>query len=358
MSKHLLFLVHGMGIHPANQWANDVINKLTSLSQKYAFFGKHALDAFVNFVPVNYDPVFDTILSKWSHDSGNITAFAKGIGLDDADALSWLTTADQKEKNFFWTHCTDVILYRFYKNVRDAIRIEVVRQIVEALNNEYKQSNSTSMCSVMAHSLGTAVAHDCLQSLGSSPQGQTSPYAPNHFKFQNFFMLANTSNLLKTDLNPYNSLVKSGAQSDAAAYCNNFYNFRNEFDPIALTMKFKPEPAWPIGFYDISINHIHHVNVHDWLTYLDNPSVHIPILKSVSTFNAVTSAEEKQARAEFPQFIPSGIFTDVEGASSQLNKLITVFKGTEAAELIRSLITYSSVLGIDKLSSESEGGVS
>lgn len=353
MSKHLLFLVHGMGIHPANLWANDVINRLTSLSQKYAFFNKHPLDTFVKFVPINYDPMFDTILSKWSKDSSNITAFAKGIELKDADALSWLQNADQKEKNFFWTHCTDVILYRFYKIVRDAVRIEVVRQIAEALNNEFKQSSDTPMCSVMAHSLGTAVAHDCLQFLGSGPQGQTNPYAPNHFKFQNFFMLANTSNLLKTDINPYISLVKSGNQSDPSAYCYNFYNVRNEFDPVAFTGKFIPEPAWTYGYRDISINHIHQVNVHDWLTYLDHPNVHIPILKSVSAFNAVTPGEEKQAIAEFPQFKPSGIFTDATLAANRLDAIKTAFKGTEAAELIKSLTTYASVLGIDKLSSES-----
>jgi hypothetical protein len=353
MSKHLLFLVHGMGVHPANQWANDVINKLSSLSQKYAFFSKHPLDTFVKFVPINYDPVFDTILSKWSHDSGNITAFAKGIGLKDADALSWLTTADQKEKNFFWTHCTDVILYRYYKIVRDAVRIEIVRQIVEIINNEYKQNNCTPMCSVMAHSLGTMVAHDCLHSLGTDLQNKANPLAPSQFKFQNFFMLANTSNLLQTEINPYSSLIKPGDLSDPKSYCLNFYNVRHELDPVALTRKFKPEPAWSNSYRDISINHIHQVNVHDWLTYLDHPDVHIPLLKSVSHFTAITPAEEKQEKAEFPPFKPSGIFPDAAAATNHLNVLTTLFNGTEAAELIKSLIIYASKLGIDKLSSES-----
>jgi hypothetical protein len=73
MSRHLLFLVHGMGVHPADLWADAIINKLKTLSRKYPFFQRYPLDDFVTFIPVNYDDILDKILQTWADDSSKIT---------------------------------------------------------------------------------------------------------------------------------------------------------------------------------------------------------------------------------------------------------------------------------------------
>ena len=357
MSKHVLLLVHGMGVHPMDAWAKRVVDKLVDVSKRYDFFNKHPLDTVVEFVPVNYDHVFDKVLKNWAEDSKKITDFARSINLPDAASLSWLEQAGQKENKFFWTSCVDVLLYRFFNVIRNDIRINVIKQLEEIIDREItRNSNATPMCSVMAHSLGTTVAHDCFHLLGTGMAGIPNPYAPDHFKIQNFFMIANTSNLLHTDIHPYtNSIVRPGVQSDSHSYCYQYYNFRNEFDPFALTRKFNPSPAWGEGYHDISINHIHQVNVHDWLAYLENPRVHLPILLSVSWYKAVKVSEQQQAIAEFPQFKPGGVLTDLGTATTRLDGLKNVLStGTAAGDLVNGLIKYASELGIDKLSSEAE----
>ena len=357
MSKHVLMLIHGMGAHPVDAWAKRVVDKLVDVSKRYDFFRNHPLDTLVEFVPVNYDHVFDKVLDNWARDSKKITDFAHSIKLPDADSLSWLEQAGRRETDFFWSSCADVLLYRFFNVVRNDIRINVIKQLEEIIDREIARNNTaTPMCSVLAHSLGTTVAHDCFHLLGTGMPGIPNPYAPDHFKIQNFFMVANTSNLLQTDIDPYrNSLVRPGIQSDAHSCCYQYYNFRNEFDPFALTGKFNPNPVWGQGYHDISINHIHQVNVHDWLTYLENPRVHLPVLLSLSWYKAVKVSEQQQAITEFAQFKPGGVFTDLGAATAHLEGLKNVLgTGTAAGDLVNGLIKYASILGIDRLSSEAE----
>jgi hypothetical protein len=358
MSRHLLFLVHGMGVHPADLWADAIINKLKTLSRKYPFFQRYPLDDFVTFIPVNYDDILDKILQTWADDSSKITGFAHSFNLPDADSIAWLSTAGDTEKNFFWTHCADVVLYRFYSIVRDDIRIRIVKQMIETINAEIDRNDDTTpLCSVMAHSFGTAVAHDCVHSLGLGKPGMPNPYSPDHFRFQNIFMLANTSNLLHNDIEPYaGSIVRPGGQTDAHAYCYQYFNFRNELDPVACTARFAPGPGWGKGFFDISINHIHQINVHDWLTYLDNPRVHIPILVSLSVGSAIKETEKNAAIAAFPSFVPSGVLTDIGAAAAELDKVQNALgHGTTMGSIVNGLIHYASILGIDKISSEIGG---
>lgn len=352
VSKHLLFLVHGMGNHPAGVWSKPVVDRLLSLSGRYSFFQAHPLNGFVDFVPIDYDNIFDDILRNWSKTSAKITEFANSISLPRADSLSWLNSAGSRENDFFWSHCTDVIMYRFYKLVRDNVRIAIVDQMVTVINKALQVDKTTPMCSVMAHSLGTAVAHDCLHALATGKHGAGNPFSPSNFRFQNIFMVANTSNLLKTDSNPYTSQLRPG--SLGSSYCHRYYNFHHKYDPVAVAGKFNPSPAWNAKYYrDVEIDHIHQLNVHDWLAHLDNPKVHIPVLSAFVPPGAIKKAEFDNAISTFPSFRPGGMMTDPAQAAQKLDLLKNVLgKGDDLPSIVKGLIQYAVDLDIDKLSAE------
>lgn len=148
MSKHVLMLIHGMGVHPMDAWAKRVVDKLVEVSKRYPFFNNHPPDTLVEFIPVNYDHILDKVLAAWGRDSKKITAFARSINLPDAGSLSRLEQAGRKEHDFFRSFCTDVLLYRFFKIVRNDIRSNVIKQLEEIIDREIaRNAAATPMCS-------------------------------------------------------------------------------------------------------------------------------------------------------------------------------------------------------------------
>ena len=303
MAKHICFVIHGVGKHTP-EWTTEAggpVEALKNASNQYAYFQDRALEKKVEFVPVYYDDVLDAAIAQWQ---GGMAAI-QSLGLSGpAESLfSWLPASDAEAQQFWWTHVADVALYRLTRIYRQQVRARVLEQIATRIEAE----DGPPRCSVLAHSMGTAVAHDCLHLLGTVRWGgHANPLSPRHWRFQHVFMVANTSRLLQTDdaqmAKAYRSIVRPGGVEDPASYCATYWNFRHETDPVPFPRSFEPV-GWT-KTTDVRIRHYYDPNIHGFAHYLLNPRVHIPILRKLVHSRVISEAEEIAAvnPDAFPMF--------------------------------------------------------
>lgn len=312
MTKHVLFVLHGMGLHESSwfEQGEGPWETLKSASRKYKFFQSRPLDELVDRVIVNYDDVFRNLLGRWQADTRTIQEYdpTNTIG----DSLSWLANCAETDKNFFWTHVVDVAMYRCIPVYRQAVRITVIKQIADKIVAALAADPATRF-SVLAHSLGTAVTHDSLHLLGTKNwDNHANALNPVQFRFANIFMVANVSRLLQTEdaeMRPvYKSIVRPGRLGNRESYCVQYHNFRHEADPFAFPRAF--EPADWKNYENVVIRHYRRPNIHDLSHYLLNPSVHVSVLRALVGNDAVTPHEHITAvnPDNFPQLAGSFSF--------------------------------------------------
>ncbi len=350
MPKHVLLFVHGMGVHGDDWVSGDTgaVETLKSASKRYAFFQTNPLENFVDFAPISYDSVFRNIVGQWQ---ANAAAVSSLPGNTLGGATNWLTNAGDTEKNFWWTHIADVALYRCFPTYRQAVRAHVMNDIVAKIAPAV---NAGANVSILAHSLGTAVAHDTLHLLGSTGSFNGNPNAlvATNFRFNNIFMVANVSRLLQTqdtEMAPvYKSVIRPGKTADPATYCQRFLNFRHEADPFTFPRMFEPVDFDPLRYRNEVIRHYWKANIHDVSHYLLHPRVHIPILRALTKAAAVTPDEEKAAvnPDNFPQIGGNFAFVQkVVDLAKRLNDLqIELGEDPPNSVLTRSLTKYAGVI--------------
>ncbi len=346
MPKQLLFLIHGIGVHETD-WAEEVdgpVKTLRQVSRQYPYFQSKPLEARVEFVPIHYDEIFQEIASKCQQDTAQIQQLDPTGTL--TGALSWMASAGEKENNFFWSHVADIAMYRFCPVYRERVRSHVIAQIAKRIEAAFDADGSAA-CSVLAHSMGTAVAHDSLHLLGTVRWGdKTNALNPSHWRFNHIFMVANTSRFLQTEdremKKVYESIVRPGPVEDPGSYCATYWNMRHEADPVPFPRMFDPV-GWK-NYSAVPIRHYYDPNVHSLSHYLLNPRVHIPILRKLTTPKSVTPEEEIAAinPDRFPQF--GGKFTVIQKAKElavRLEALKTALGDDPSpAHWIKSLVQF------------------
>ncbi len=302
MAKNPLFVVHGMGVH-APGWEVEVKSKLEEVAGRYAAFASApaGLWDLIELVPVGYDDILSNAVDQWRTNAGGIADFAKTNAVFDGFDAQFLEDFANDDPNFFWTHVVDVVLYRFFDLYRGAIRARVAEQIVAKVRT--LPSQAFDDCTVLAHSLGTAVTHDTLHLLATEKFGGASaPFDPLSSRFRGIVMLANTSRLLQTDIKAYESVVRGGPRTSSLSNCSQFVNWRHEWDPVCLVRRFAPD-KWPAAFNWIdSVSHFRDWNVHDMTHYLDNPRIHIPLINLASGKDVVKPSERTAAIDKYDKF--------------------------------------------------------
>lgn len=301
-----IFLVHGMGHHPAN-WHADTEAKLRTLYARYERLSAVPFDNRFKIVPIQYDNVFRNLVKQWQQNAQALGQVAAGVGANEVESLvGWLKNAAVTDNNVVWTHAADVLLYRLFFTVRQEVKTSVARDIATELNN----STGVENWSVIAHSLGTAVVHDALDMLstGQPVHGAATGLEARHSQALLLAMVANVSRVLQTQPKVYDGTVKPGIAGQAGRGCLNYMTVRHILDPFCIPKMFRPT-AWPDptseqdGAYQyVEIDHIHQVNVHDIGHYLDNPLVHIPLFRKLTYQRSIKIAEEKSAIDSFPKF--------------------------------------------------------
>lgn len=292
MRKHILVFIHGMGVYvtkngkPDNTWAKDAVKALKEQYEKYPSLVTPFDDLFEP-VYINYDVIFNDILTRWAEEAQTIT----GQGIEAAEVATrmvrWLDDVDKTDKNFAWTHVGDVILYRFFNLVRQRVKVTVAKQIHDAL--EPGAEGAVTRWSIIAHSLGTIVTHDVVHAMNSATPNEAGipileAIAP---RANVIAMIANVSKTLENNAPVYESVVVPPTS------CDVYLSANNKYDPFVSESLLVPESFKPYGhaiwdaaknnkkFIDIEPENIHELNVHSIRNYLVNPHVHIPLLRAL-----------------------------------------------------------------------------
>jgi hypothetical protein len=294
-------------------WSLDTQKQIADAYATYNISKQMPFGDFFQFEEITYNARFAKLRKQWKDDTGAVLKKMKAEGLpENAAADLAKTEASNPTAEFFGSHVLDVLLYRFIPQVAEEARNLVTKRIQEVI---FPKVGDFPRWSVVAHSLGTAIAHDSLHAMfthvkdGRTLQGQT--------KAQVIMMIANVSRLLEEKgVDVYRSLVRPGEASNGI--CNFFLNVRHDWDPFPAPKAFRPLDDWPDlatrqlnppRFQHIPINAFQHKNVHALSHYLSNPKVHAALFNALMTFKgAISDKELEQARLTHEAATPFGQF--------------------------------------------------
>jgi hypothetical protein len=290
MVRHQVFLVHGMGSFEKD-WSLDVQQLLRNAFQQYGRVKALAFGEQIEFVEINYNDIFEDTRALWKTNASAAAAALLAEGLADSAVSRLVELANGASgNNFFSTHVLDVILYRFFRAVRERVQQSVREQILARLD-AFPQ-NARPSWSVIAHSLGTAVTHDTLH--GMFTQTVNGLLLGPGFKPDFIFMVANVSKLLWSAGGSFYASAVRPNPVDTAGMCWRYCSFRHELDPIPQVDPFDPPVSWfPEGSTPaerkgllfngppIKAADTQDINVHGLTHYLGHPLVHAEIINTL-----------------------------------------------------------------------------
>jgi hypothetical protein len=302
-SKHLVFLIHGMGTF-SKTWIKPYVDALRIAYKQYDSLAIDPFDEMFEFEPVIYDDIFEDLRTQWTNNAKRVAKALVDNGFQGSAADRLVQIASEADgDDFVRTHVLDVILYRFMPTIGESVRNRVMRQIQQAL--KAYPSNDVPRHSVIAHSLGTAVFTESLHSWMSDGGWRDTPFAPR-FRPDNVFMVANCSRILwslgdefyRNEVHPF--------PTEAKGACSYYGTYTHTLDPITHVKPFDPPPdrwffpgvprAEVYGVTDIHPEDIQQLNVHALEHYLAHPLVQIDIFRRMrGALSLVTEEEQTKA---------------------------------------------------------------
>jgi hypothetical protein len=293
---NVIFFLHGVGEH-ADGWETGVVKQFSDFCDGYSRVSKKG-DFVTRFKPIgiNYSALFKDILVEWAKRKEGIEKLEMARPKLVEKLLGWIAGSDDIEKDFFWTHTFDVLTYYLLPTVRDAVKVRVALQLYEGIKNLGENYH----WSIVAHSLGTAVAHDTLHTWYSQPLAGGGilghSRAPRLLQ-----MVANCSRVLQTDPDAYKSDVRPGK------VCRYYFTVQHPLDPVTIIRPFLPA-NWPGGdedvqksYHQVSLEHdyIQQKDIHDLAHYLRHPDVVIPLFRCLAYETYMGKDNEKKYRDSF-----------------------------------------------------------
>lgn len=247
MTKHVIFLVHGMGRYgtfkdgkykPDQEgWFDEAEKALAEIHDKFV---KDTLGEGVAFkdrfkvVRIEYDSILDRFRHDWQ-----LQAKEWGkLGLTGLAADLRTFFQGNSDEAFLWTHVADVALY-VAPTVRAHVQARFSKLVFEGLveaAKEVQQEGDVLRWSVIAHSLGTAVTHDTLarlEKLADKDPTLSAVWTPPRV----VCMAANVARVLTDDdLGVYgNELAPTGPDKP-----NWYLNCNHQLDPFVRVDPFAP----------------------------------------------------------------------------------------------------------------------
>lgn len=344
MAKPMVILVHGSGAYSEN-WADKLIARLDELAATFPRIVENgAFSEQVVLKPLNYDKVFEGLLERWERQGQKLDGLLEETDVKLPRIASFLrdSMTPPDERGFIWTHVLDPVAYRGIPLVRDEVRANVLADLVSAIN-QHKDEHPGGEISIMGQSLGTIVLHDALHQMGSGEAGDV--WGADRHRFSNVFQVANASRLgppSLIDIKPTQSLVRPLSASPgnpSGAVCGFFYNFRNVWDPVANWQRFNPT-GWGAGFFDITVRHVHQVNVHGFIHYMEHPDVHIRLFRALLGSFVIPGVEWQQRVAEFPDLVPGSCGDTLSALMNKLDQLRTAVSGGKLDDVAMALLEF------------------
>jgi hypothetical protein len=276
MSKHIVFLIHGVGHHPKG-WSDAVIDQIDELAAQYNSMDG-ALSDQLSFVEIAYGDIFDDQLDRWTEDFQALKDSA--LNPQVVDALSWLDGANNG--SFVWDSVGDVLLF-LSRTTRMTAVTSVMKQMAKTLS---KEIGGDTQFSIVAHSLGTAVAMEAVSGLATPAPDIGWPGLPPKFLFTEVFMIANTSRLLqRQDLQAYTTSALLPKKYRPTGRCATYRNYYHRLDPIPWVRRFDLQTPDVNGYRVFALDHYYHPDLHGIDHYLIHPAVHGPLMRLADVAN-------------------------------------------------------------------------
>lgn len=327
----VVFLIHGIGNH-ATGWSAKWVAALRGFYDAFGDgpLGRKPFDERIEPVEITYDDIFVQLLESWAEQGRQLSAAAAGLpegGAAFARLGNLLGGLDGS--GFANTHAADVALYRGLPLVRERIKVHVAKQIVTALEaRATPRSRKLPRWIVVAHSLGTIVAHDALDAIwtlqlppdATPTDGDLSRFHPSlpGGKAELVLMVANVSRLLQSDPKAYVSTVMPGDSGTTVPGdpgrgrgCNNYMNAWHRLDPVTIPGRFAPvPPAWPDSaamrggrFADIEVQHVRSLDTHDFVHYMADPRLHGRLFQCATSSAILTDRALDEAIERFDPIV-------------------------------------------------------
>ena len=260
-TPHHVYFVHGIGKHDAD-WVDTEKDNNTTLHQQLEDSWKRYnanghlgdFDKELDLVPVHYDHIFSMLYQQWADEVGKLkTHLAAFSGLTDKlEPLIKIAESPANgvaEDNFFYTHILDVLWYWGNTLVQDKIIADVADQIISDVAKHYGKAGHTF--SIVAHSLGTSVAHKVIQALWTQPEYanriDNASSLSQVLKFRVLMQVSNTSFVLSANRDQhYQTQVKPSAIGNRGV-CRTMINVSNRYDLISETVPFTPPTGRVVG---------------------------------------------------------------------------------------------------------------
>jgi hypothetical protein len=308
MARHVLFLIHGVGQRApegstdkpkdaAATWWKDVVDLLIATAKTYdpgIDFGLNPSPNGIRIVPLSYCDIIVRELVAWDDfgSSDVAGAFANRFGATlGAGRLAQLKGISADNAPLFWGGPVDVLFYRLFfdGDIRAHVREQIAQALVASTVNGVMPT-----CSFICHSMGTAVLHDTLAETLASPE-QFGSFA--NMDIQLYMSVANVSKVLQSKFNPNDSPVRplgTPSSSRLQASVKNFMNVHHIADPVPYLGLFSP-PWDPTvcNYFDVSIDVLKWIAVHDYTHYLEHPGVHIPVLRTACEITIAKATQDK-----------------------------------------------------------------
>lgn len=299
MPRHQIFLVHGMGEFEP-QWSDGIEQQLSGFFDAYPILKDEGWREFFDFKALRYDQVFEAWRQQWRDDAAKVADTLTSLKLDSGAAQSLVQAAQSPTGSSFWqTHVLDVVGYRYMMPVAQEVWRELQTQMLAHLTS----FSSLPDYSVIAHSLGSAVAFEALHAMITATPALPSGQRPVHF-----VAVSNTARLLWNRTADVYSPVVGPSVTDHRGLCSHFMNVRHELDPLCQVHGFHPppprwfsEPSTAARVYSdvlLPAQDIVQPNVHALEHYLSHPLVHVPLLRRLAGADSVISTRQASQALE------------------------------------------------------------
>ncbi len=320
MTVHHLFFLHGMGNH-SSKWLEEegVKEKFKRLYEQYDELKRlGGFDERIKCHSIHYNNVFDDQIKRWDE---MVTTLRKGlegtsgISSSNIEALLKFTEKPQEgidEKEFFYTHILDVLLYKFTL-LGDSAVAQCTRQILNKVKEGYKAGDT--QFSIIGHSLGTSVVYRLLKDLYSRDEYKELDLT-NALRFNLVCQISNTSYALSDDRDNHYKYVVPSKLASGGGVCKRLLNVSHKLDLFAELIPFDPPEGWPNiseskYFVPIRVSHIQEKNIHDISHYLANPKVHVPLFNALFGYQ-IKVDRYKKAYSEYELSTATGSFKELK----------------------------------------------
>lgn len=346
MSTHLIFFIHGMGQH-GKDWSKDAQALLKEAYASYAELTDLPFEQHFQCVELIYDNVFEKYRERMKADAQQLAKLMGNEGLAPEVVANLINlNASLSKDTFFATHILDVLFYRFLSLAWEPVLNSLHRQILDTLTEAAKKGSVK--WSVLAHSLGTAVAHDLLHRMfkpGNPSLGDAAGRFPPHAAL----FVANVSRLLERETRVYESVVRPSVGRTTGVF-NYFLSASHKLDPFTKPKAFNPEYDWldtdtrnlaTPRYLQLEISEVLEANVHSLTHYLANPAIHIPFIRSLHGARSVIEAKSEQDAITAHQRKADDI---ARSAVSQALRSLIDKQQPGVTGLIESALQYSALL--------------